>query len=116
MNKGFSIIETLISLILISVLSTSLLFFLDGYREIQSLEQKRFQAFREASAWMEAEIDSPPFCLDYAKEMPLETWGSIKLSRTRITEKDPLVLIQINVFSKENKRLFSSLERVVECE
>jgi prepilin-type N-terminal cleavage/methylation domain-containing protein len=57
MNKGFSLIEVLVSLILLGVLSTSLFLFLDGYREIRFFEKKRLEAFREAASLIEIKMD-----------------------------------------------------------
>lgn len=116
MNHGFSIIEVLVSLILLSLLSTSLLFFLEGYREIRWLEKNRFDAFREASALMESMLDSPPFCVEETKHFTLDSLGYFELKQNRLTEKASLVSVKIQVFSKTNKRLLSQLERVVVCQ
>ena len=116
MNKGFSLIEVLVSLILISVLSTSLFLFLDGYREIRSFEKKRLEAFREAASLIEIKMDYPPSCIEEVVRSPIRSWGEMEWSSTRIKENVPLLFIRVQVLSKEHKQLLSQLERVLPCQ
>lgn len=115
MKRGFSIVEILVSLVLFSLLSTSLLLFLEGYMQARYLEKCRFEGFRLASFLMENEINRPPLCLDAVERLDSSPWGWAEVHRQVFKENATLIFVEIQVHKKEYSSVLTVLRRVVEC-
>lgn len=108
MNKrGAFLLEAIISILIFTILSTALFYFIETYIRMQTFEKKSIEAFRQSSYFIEKHIKKPPPCFGLLSERPFQI-------ETKIIQKGiPLMHLKVKFF--EGERLLFKLERIVEC-